>query len=498
MAESSLSSHALHMRRAVDDLRSGIDKISGKLAADINIESCTQDVHHSAYSASQRYQQERDDGLDDIHDKIDCCTDCFPIDTIQVHKDGSWSEVHRANYKSCNEHSRESNDNRQTYDAYKFKQQYINRNIPCIIRGLDQSHFKDISIQWRTQEKNDDSNNSSNTINTEWFSKYVGNDTLVPVRIDNIDGSTGLDEDGRAEECQTKHMKLSEWISQCQEPSSCAGYLKDWHLVQFLSNNSTERPRPTLPLYTLPTFFERDVLNNFLQRYSDGGDYKFCYWGPKGSKTCLHSDVLHSFSWSYNVVGQKKWVFHVPSSYNNINSNDCAIQTFEVIQQTGEAIFVPSIWKHEVTNLVETISINHNWITSANLDKTWQCLICEIQAIETEVKAWEMPDDDFEARENMLRGCIGLDVTMFILMIMIEIIYLLQMFVDSVDEDQDRLWDCVYSLFRIEEVLVQVIRLPNLDKRLEAMLNSERYASEVIKIANDMLAYISKLKDDST
>ena len=491
------------MRRAVDDLRSGIDKISKNLAADIKIESCTQDVHHSAYSASMRYQQERDDGLDDIHKQIDCCTDCLPIDTM-MHKDGSWEVVYATKDKSCNEYSRESNDNRQTYDAYKFKQQYINRNIPCIIRGLDQSHFKDISTQWRTDAHENDDSNCNTKVNTEWFSKYVGNDTLVPVRIDNnIDGSGGgLDEDGRVEECQTKHMKLSDWISQCheqQQSSSCAGYLKDWHLVQFLSNDSTESPTPTLPLYTLPTFFERDMLNNFLQSYSDGGDYKFCYWGPKGSRTRLHSDVLHSFSWSYNVVGEKKWVFHVPSSYKDRTTNGCTGKTFEVIQQTGEAIFVPSIWKHEVINLVETISINHNWITSANIDKTWQCLICEIQAIETEVKAWGMSDDDFEVRENMLRGCIGLDVTMLMLMIMTEMVDLLKILFDSIDEDQDRLYDCLYSLFRLENVLAaQVIRLPNLDKRLEAMLNSDKYANEVIKIANDVITYVSKLKDACT
>ena len=123
------------MRRAVNDLRSGIDKISEKSAADVNFErSCAQDVHRSAYSASQRYQQERDDGLDDIHKRIDNCIDCLPIDTIQVHKDGLWSVVHTTKDTSCNEHSRESNhDIRETYDAYKFKQQYINRNIPCIV-----------------------------------------------------------------------------------------------------------------------------------------------------------------------------------------------------------------------------------------------------------------------------------------------------------------------------------------------------------------------------
>jgi len=55
----------------------------------------------------------------------------------------------------------------------------------------------------------------------------------------------------------------------------------------------SDQPAPALPLYTTPTFFERDLLNNFLQRYSDGDDYKFVYCVPAGSQTRLHSDVLH-------------------------------------------------------------------------------------------------------------------------------------------------------------------------------------------------------------
>ena len=33
----------------------------------------------------------------------------------------------------------------------------------------------------------------------------------------------------------------------------------------------------------------------------------------------------------------------------------------KVVQEAGETIFVPSGWYHQVTNLVDTVSINHNW-----------------------------------------------------------------------------------------------------------------------------------------
>ena len=291
-------------------------------------------------------------------------------------------------------------------------------------------------------------------------------------------------------------MKLSEWIS---DTTKSSGYLKDWHLVEYLSNNSvksTDTSSLSLPLYTTPDFFERDLLNNFLKRYQCG-DYMFVYWGPAGSETHLHSDVMHSFSWSYNVVGKKKWIFHVPSCYNDGSNTVNVNQRFEVIQNTGEAMFVPATWKHEVVNLIETISINHNWITASNIDKTWECMMIEMQAIEKEVNEWGIPDDDFGARENMLRGCIGLNVTMFTLMMILEMVELLMAAIDSTNEEEDKVWDCVYSIFRVEEVLTVVLRQPNVVQRLRAILDSEPYALEVEKFATALLSYASKLRHDT-
>jgi len=102
-------------------------------------------------------------------------------------------------------------------------------------------------------------------------------------------------------------------------------------------------------------------------------------------------------------------------------------KTFTIVQETGQTIFVPAMWQHKVVNLEETISINHNWITSSNLDLVWDCLKVEMVAIQNELQGWGSSGDDdgqgldqnMEACENMLRGCIGLDVTSFVLMTLV-------------------------------------------------------------------------------
>ncbi|KAL7534243.1 hypothetical protein ACHAXR_005750 [Thalassiosira sp. AJA248-18] len=549
-SDSSIPSHTMHMRRAVEDVRQVMEKLRTKITSDgADVFACvlkeagssqpgdkkgTQQLLQSAWLASQRYQDERNDGLQDVHERLSSCNG-LPIDTVYMKKDGSsWY---------ANRPRKDPSDTCIENNTCQFKQQYCARNVPCIIQGLDNSHFADISSQWRSmichsvntdrvgrQERASKenggglkSNSAANKINTEWFRRFVGGDTMVPVRIDhfgthsdlpnnqdNLKGEhSGLDEDGRAQECETKQMKLDDWIIQCQKQymKNGSNYLKDWHLVQYLLDKQNDQhigPPPNLPLYTTPNIFERDLLNKFLQRYSDGGDYKFVYWGPAGSQTRLHSDVLHSFSWSYNVVGKKKWIFYAPDCCDEKGRymNNADEKRFEVIQHTGEAIFVPSTWKHQVTNLVETLSINHNWITSANIDQTWHCLVVEMAAVEEEVKEWGVvPDDDYSARENMLRGCVGLNVSMFVLMILAELAELLLALCDGEDKtdivaDQDcdgRIWDCAYSIFRLVSVLNDIMRQSNMIQRLEAILESQNRALEAEKYAKEAIKYASRL-----
>ncbi|GAQ84084.1 hypothetical protein KFL_001750210 [Klebsormidium nitens] len=123
-------------------------------------------------------------------------------------------------------------------------------------------------------------------------------------------------------------------------------------------------------------------------------DYRFVYMGPAGSWTPCHADVLRSYSWSANVCGRKLWRLlppdqawmlfdrHGRSSVYDIDAPIDAAQFphfaqtrwLECTQEPGEAIFVPSGWFHQVTNLEDTISINHNWLNGYNLHWAWALL----------------------------------------------------------------------------------------------------------------------------
>lgn len=148
--------------------------------------------------------------------------------------------------------------------------------------------------------------------------------------------------------------------SNCDKP--CL-YLKDWHIVRFhRTANNTKLP------YECPVYFQSDWLNEFSED-KDMDDYKFCYLGPKGSFTSFHADVYGSYSWSANVTGVKKWFLYPPGKelrfYDtrlkklNFNWSDPGVKGedyFEIIQNSGECLFVPSGWHHIVWNLV---SIKH-------------------------------------------------------------------------------------------------------------------------------------------
>ncbi|KAL3914542.1 MAG: hypothetical protein SGILL_006066 [Bacillariaceae sp.] len=270
-------------------------------------------------------------------------------------------------------------------------------------------------------------------------------------------------------------------------------YLKDWHLQQIRSQKEVQtKPQQ---LYSCPGIFQHDLLNPFLIKYTKG-DFRFCYWGPANSSTLRHSDVMHSFSWSYNVHGTKEWTFFSP--YDDS-------ETFSVLQKTGQAIFVPATWQHRVVNLEETISINHNWITASNLDLTWECLKTEIAAIRDELMKWqgENMEHDMEACENMLRGCVGLDVSSFFFMTLMrltEVIASLLLLLEDHDADKNQTQQHMARLVemsRLTDVLEKVMcfnqDLVQLGDRISVTMQSETFAFEAERMAKSLIEWVTSL-----
>ncbi|KAG0345067.1 JmjC domain-containing protein 4 [Podila humilis] len=176
---------------------------------------------------------------------------------------------------------------------------------------------------------------------------------------------------------------LDEWQAQSEANVPARTYLKDFHFV---------RTFPNYGAYQTPDIFRDDWMNEFWTRRKatddDGGDdYRFV-----------------SYSWSANICGIKKWTLFPPgqehlfqdtlhnSVYDIDNPEnikqfpnfDKAIK-FELFQNPGETLFVPSGWWHQVQNIGDTISINHNWCNGSNLDLLLDSITSDLKDVERSI-----------------------------------------------------------------------------------------------------------------
>ncbi|PWN24360.1 Clavaminate synthase-like protein [Jaminaea rosea] len=176
-------------------------------------------------------------------------------------------------------------------------------------------------------------------------------------------------------------------------------YIKDWHLVRLSRLAGQEAP------YVTPDLFRDDWMNNDSPLTPNPDvtasssstlpdDFRFCYAGLSGTFTPLHRDVYTSYSWSTNIVGRKRWTLYSPQLAPLLRRADgrgaplsegerleleerksgCRGERVEVVQEEGETIFVPSNCYHEVFNLSDCISLNHNWCNSVNLPRMYDAM----------------------------------------------------------------------------------------------------------------------------
>lgn len=145
-------------------------------------------------------------------------------------------------------------------------------------------------------------------------------------------------------------------------------------------------------------------------------------------RTPFHADVYSSFSWSVNVIGKKKWFLFPPGEEDKIKDQlgnyplffiDCKeknlnIEYFEIIQETGDALFVPSGWHHQVINIVDTISVNHNWINGCNIELMWASLQNNLTSVENEIKELRDTEEFSDQCQLILKSVFGMDFNMFI------------------------------------------------------------------------------------
>lgn len=125
-----------------------------------------------------------------------------------------------------------------------------------------------------------------------------------------------------------------------------------------------------------------------------------------------------------NICGKKKWILFPPGEENFLKDNlgnlpyditQCKHERifFEIIQEPGEAIFVPSGWHHQVWNLEDTISVNHNWINGCNVNNMWKSLTNNLDSVKKEISDCQDMDGWLNHCQLMLKSSYGLDFLMF-------------------------------------------------------------------------------------
>lgn len=149
-------------------------------------------------------------------------------------------------------------------------------------------------------------------------------------------------------------------------------------------------------------------------------------------RTPFHVDVFSSFSWSTNIAGTKKWFFFPPGEEEKLRDSlgnipfdleterhqqlihAKIVRYFEVIQNAGETVFVPSGWHHQVWNLDDTISVNHNWFNACNIYDIWLAMHRSYKDILHEIDDCKDMTDFDDHCQVMLKSVFGLDFQMFL------------------------------------------------------------------------------------
>lgn len=150
--------------------------------------------------------------------------------------------------------------------------------------------------------------------------------------------------------------------------------------------------------------------------------------GPKNTWTGFHADVFGSFSWSTNICGQKKWLILQPNEEQKLKDNlgnlpfniseeildDSSVKYFTVYQNPGEALFVPSRYFHQVWNLQDTISINHNWLNACNILTIYRNMKRNLDEVEKEIQDCQEMENFSAHCQIMLKSVFGMSFHDFI------------------------------------------------------------------------------------
>ncbi|KAM3724189.1 2-oxoglutarate and iron-dependent oxygenase JMJD4 [Dirofilaria immitis] len=323
---------------------------------------------------------------------------------------------------------------------------FMLQNRPCRIKTK-------ATAKWKSQQQWVKHMDGKNIINIEFFIQQYGHMEvpLVKVKTDNAMEYRGkcMDYEQKSlcfQGCQK--IKLKDYIEIMREDdgSNNIGYAKDWHFQQ--------ESGTLYEMYGLPSILRFDWINNELwsnDERNELGDYRFVYFGAKNTWTPFHADVMSSYSWSANICGRKLWYFVTPNNeecfridrdtfledIRTVQEKWPRSSVISFIQEEGEIVFVPSNWYHQVHNLEDTVSINHNFVNAGNADLIVELIFKRLMDIDRELADCKSCFSSAEYgvySEKILAADIRVNLTQFS--------SLLQLIVDDRGNDANECWVC--------------------------------------------------------
>lgn len=191
----------------------------------------------------------------------------------------------------------------------------------------------------------------------------------------------------------------------------------------------------------------------------------------------------------------KKWIFFTPNDEEQLKDNlgnlpfdisedetqrlicEKQIKYYEIIQKAGQTIFIPSGWHHQVWNLEDTISVNHNWFNGCNIERIWMTLFEKYNEVVEEISDCKDMENFDEHCQLMLKSVFGLNFEMFLdMMNLIAVNRLSILNTDSrtsVNDNNSRLGR-KHSIFDLKSIQSTMINIQSQCKLTFVMETSQR------------------------
>ena len=169
---------------------------------------------------------------------------------------------------------------------------------------------------------------------------------------------TVADRLGRAK--AARRVKFADYLIYCQFPFSTSLAQANPEFPFYLTSFSPFAEHPELlEDFETPYFVDNiysELPDNFRKWYHEG--FGWIFIGPKGTLSPFHVDLFGTHAWLAQLRGTKKFVLVPPKG--------CALQPVDCLLGSGEVIFIPAGWAHQVISLEPSISLTFNFVNRSN------------------------------------------------------------------------------------------------------------------------------------